>query len=215
MNWMELSDDALMQAYAAGRGAAFEELYRRHEGALFRFVRRILGVGLAAQADEVFQDTWMKIIAARASFVPGGARWKTWAFAVAHNACLDRLRKSEREIVPHDTADASADTFDSSDTLDWLQAELGHTSPSSEDTAYWRAAGQQLAQCLDHLPHAQRVVFLMHYEDDCSLQDMATALRLAGEAVKSRLRYAMAKLRTCMGDYLDGMGAIPRTKGVV
>lgn len=206
MNWMELSDDALMQAYAAGRDAAFEELYRRHEGALFRFVRRILGTGLAAQADEVFQDTWMKIIAARASFVPGDARWKTWAFAVAHNACLDRLRKSGREIVPHDTADAAADT------LDWLQAELGHTSPSSEDTAYWRAAGQQLAQCLEHLPHAQRVVFLMHHEDDCSLQDMATALRLAGEAVKSRLRYAMAKLRACMGDYLDG---IPRAKGVV
>ncbi len=206
MNWMELSDDALMQAYVAGQGAAFEELYRRHEVALFRFVRRILGVGLSAQADEVFQDTWMKIIAARESFAPGGARWKTWAFAVAHNACLDRLRKSGREIVPHDTADAV------SDPLDWLQSELGHTSPSSEDTAYWRAAGQQLAQCLEHLPHAQRVVFLMHYEDDCSLQDVAMALRLAGEAVKSRLRYAMAKLRTCMGAYLDG---IQRTKGVV
>lgn len=209
MNWMELSDDALMQAYAAGQGAAFEELYRRHEGALFRFVRRILGAGLAAQVDEVFQDTWMKIIAARASFVPGSARWKTWAFAVAQNACLDRLRKSGREIVLHDAGDDSTDT---ADTLDWLQSELGQTSPSSEDTAHWRAAGRQLAQCLEHLPHAQRVVFLMHHEDDCSLQDMATALRLAGEAVKSRLRYAMAKLRACMGDYLDG---IPRAKGVV
>ena len=59
--------------------------------------------------------------------------------------------------------------------------------------------------CLDELPHAQRVVFLMHHEDDCSLQELAAALQIAAEAAKSRLRYAMAKLRGCMGRYLDGM----------
>ena len=199
-----MPDDELMLAYAAGQGAAFEALYRRHEGSLFRFVRRILGQSFAAQADEAFQDTWMKIIGARASFVPGAARWKTWAFAIAHNTCLDRLRKSGREVVwAH-----GADGFEGDDgqaPLDWLQAELGHSSPSSEDTAHWRAAGQQLLHCLDALPHAQRVVFLMHHEDDCSLQEMATALQIALEAAKSRLRYAMAKLRGCMGLYLDGM----------
>ena len=204
MNWTELPDDELMLAYAAGQGAAFELLYKRHEGALFRFVRRILGHACAPQADEAFQDTWMKIIAARASFVPGAARWKTWAFAIAHNTCLDRLRKSGREVVlPTDIGEGQGGDAPG-DPLDWLQAELGHTSPSSEDTAHWRAAGQQLMQCLDQLPHAQRVVFLMHHEEDCTLQEMAVALQIAAEAAKSRLRYAMAKLRGCMGAYLDG-----------
>lgn len=204
MNWTEMPDDELMLAYAAGQGAAFEVLYKRHEGALFRFVRRVLGHALAAQADEAFQDTWMKIIAARASFVPGAARWKTWAFAVAHNTCLDRLRKGGREVVLQGSDDDASATGDRADPLDWLQAELGHTSPSSEDTAHWRAAGQQLMHCLDQLPHAQRVVFLMHHEDDCTLQEMAAALQIAAEAAKSRLRYAMAKLRGCMAAYLDG-----------
>ena len=204
MNWTELPDDELMLAYAAGQGAAFEVLYKRHEGALFRFVRRVLGQALAAQADEAFQDTWMKIIAARASFVPGAARWKTWAFAVAHNTCLDRLRKSGRELVLTTGNDDGQGGDAPADPLEWLQAELGHTSPSSEDTAHWRAAGQQLMYCLDQLPHAQRVVFLMHHEEDCSVQDMAAALQIAAEAAKSRLRYAMAKLRGCMCAYLDG-----------
>ena len=199
-----MPDDELMQAYAGGQGAAFEALYRRHAGSLFRFVRRLLGHAFAAQADEAAQDTWMKIIAARASFLPGSARWKTWAFAIAHNTCLDRLRKSGREVVLGHSADG-ADGDDAETPLDWLQAELGYTSPSSEDTAHWRAAGQQLMHCLDALPPAQRVVFLMHHEDDCSLQEMATALQIALEAAKSRLRYAMVKLRGCMGTYLDGM----------
>ena len=106
------------------------------------------------------------------------------------------------KVVLADSVDADGTSHD---PLDWLQAELGHTSPSSEDTAHWRAAGQQLMHCLDELPHAQRVVFLMHHEDDCSLQELAAALQIAAEAAKSRLRYAMAKLRGCMGRYLDGM----------
>lgn len=202
MNRADQTDEALMLAYAAGQADAFEALYRRHEGSLFRFVRRLLGQAFAAQADEAFQDAWMKIIAARESFASDGARWKTWAFAVAHNTCMDRLRKSGREVTLGNRDDGA--DGDTSDSLEWLQAELGQNSPSSEDTAHWRAAGQRLMHCLEQLPHAQRVVFLMHHEDDCSLQDMAAALQIAAEAAKSRLRYAMTKLRGCMGAYLDG-----------
>jgi RNA polymerase sigma factor (sigma-70 family) len=197
------SDDNLMQAFAAGQGAAFEQLYRRHEGALFRFVRRVLGQALAAQADEVFQVTWMKIVGAKDSYTPGAASWKTWAFTIAHRSCLDVLRKSGREVG---LGAGVQDDAGPADPLDWLQAELGHSSPSSEDTAHWRAAGQQLMYCLDQLPTAQRVAFLLHHEEGCSLLDMAQTLQIAAEAVKSRLRYAMAKLRGCMASYLVDMG---------
>lgn len=203
MHWNDLSDDELMLAYARGEGAAFEALYRRHEGRLFRFVRRVLGAALAAQAEEVFQDTWMKIIHARARFEPGQAHWTTWAFAIAHNTCLDQLRKSGREVAQNELADDSNDCDNSDAVLDWLQTSLGNSSPSSEDSAHWRAAGQQLMHCLQQLPDAQRAAFLLHHEDDCSLQEMAAALQIALEAAKSRLRYALTKLRGCMGAYLE------------
>ena len=190
-----MPDDQLMLAYAAGDAAAFDALYARHEGPLFRFVRRLLGQPLAAQADEVFQDTWMRIVAARASFAPQGASWKTWAFTIAHNAAMDRLRTSGRE-TGLDLRD------DEEDTMDWLQFAAGLAHPSSEDVAFWRAAGQQLLHCLDELPTAQRAAFLLHHEDGASVEDLAQRLGLGFETAKSRLRYALQKLRGCMRSYL-------------
>jgi RNA polymerase sigma-70 factor (ECF subfamily) len=194
-----MADDQLMLAYARGDTAAFDALYARHEGALFRFVRRLLGASLASQADEVFQETWLRIVAARASFVPQGAAWRTWAFTIAHNAAMDRLRTSGREIGL-DARD------DGSDPLEWLAEQLELTHPSSEDVSHWRAAGRQLLDCLEALPVAQRAAFLLHYEDGTSVEDLAQRLGLQFETAKSRLRYALRKLRGCMGSYLQGMG---------
>ncbi|MEQ1808024.1 MAG: sigma factor, partial [Burkholderiaceae bacterium] len=62
------TDDALMAAYAAGDARAFEQIYARHHSALYRFVRRLLGNALAAQVDEVFQDTWLRVVRSRDSW---------------------------------------------------------------------------------------------------------------------------------------------------
>jgi RNA polymerase sigma-70 factor (ECF subfamily) len=193
----DMPDDQLMLAYAGGDAAAFDALYARHEGALFRFVRRLLGASLAAQADEVFQDTWLRIVAARGSYVPQGATWRTWAFTIAHHAAMDRLRLSGREVGLADPRD------DADDPMDWLQGALDLAHPSAEDTAFWRAAGQQLLHCLDELPDAQRAAFLLHHEDGATVEDLAERLGLAFETAKSRLRYALQKLRGCMRGYLD------------
>lgn len=191
----DLPDEDLMLAYARGDAHAFELLYRRHEVALYRFVRRLLGAALAAQADEVFQDTWTRIIAARASFQPQGAAWRTWAFTIAHNLAMDRLRAGGREVAVEEDPDGD-------DPLDWLMASVDRVAPSSEDLAFWRAAGAQLLHCLEALPAPQRAAFLLHHEDGASVEDLAQRLALPFETAKSRLRYALKKLRGCMGAYL-------------
>lgn len=195
----DMTDEDLTQAYARGDMAAFDELYSRHEGALFRFVKRVLGAAFAAQADEVFQDTWMRIIAARDTFTPQGASWRTWAFTIAHNLAIDRLRAGGREISAHAMGDGD-------EPLDWLEGALDASHPSGEDEAFWRAAGQQLLHCLDELPEAQRAAFLLHHEDGASVEDMASLLGLPFETAKSRLRYALKKLRGCMKHYLEAIG---------
>ncbi len=198
-------DDALMLAYARGDAAAFDTLYARHEGALLRFVRRLLGPSLAAQADEVFQDTWLRIVAARGGYLArgeGGASWRTWAFTIAHNAAMDRLRVSGREVQIEMEDDAG-------DPMDWLHGALDARHPPAEDVAFWRAAGQQLLSCLDALPLAQRAAFLLHYEDGASVDDLAQRLALPFETAKSRLRYALQKLRGCMQAYLGVLEVTP------
>ena len=206
-NTSDMPDDDLMLAFARGDARAFEALYARHESALLRFLRRLMGAQLAAQVEEVFQETWLRIIAARDSFVAQGAddqktgaRWRTWAFTIAHNAAMDRLRVSGREV--------SVDGQDEGeDMLDWLQAKLDRSHPADEDEAYWRAAGRQMLHCLDELPADQRAAFLLHYEDEDTVEGLATRLGLAFETAKSRLRYALKKLRHCMRRYLVEMEA--------
>ena len=71
-----------------------------------------------------------------------------------------------------------------------------------DELAFWRRAGERLLRCLDELPLAQRSAFLLHHDDGLSLDDVARALEVGFETAKTRLRYAMSKLRTCMGAYL-------------
>jgi len=205
---MEPDDDALMRAYAAGDARAFERLYARHSGALYRFVRRVLGREAGTQCDEVFQDTWLRVVRARERWSPQGATFRTWLFTLAHHRAIDVLRKSGREVststaADDDEAEPWQPAPEAEAWRDWPAA-----SSSVEDTSFWRAAGQRLLDCLDGLPAVQRSAFLLHHEDGLALDELARALEVGFETAKSRLRYAMSKLRTCMGAYLPaGQGS--------
>jgi RNA polymerase sigma factor (sigma-70 family) len=197
------SDDQLMRAYAAGDAAAFEQLYARHQAALYRFVRRLLGSAAGTQAEEVFQDTWLRAIQARASWQPQGASFRTWLFTLAHHRAVDCLRKTGREVSMADDDDGATP---------WEPAAAAWagwpgTPPQAEDLAFWRAAGQRLLDCLEGLPLAQKSAFLLHHEDGLSVDELARALEVGFETAKTRLRYAMSRLRACMGAYLPARGA--------
>jgi RNA polymerase sigma factor (sigma-70 family) len=204
------SDDALMAAYAGGSAAAFEQLYARHQAGLYRFVRRVLGSAHSAQTDEVFQDTWLRVVKARADWAPQGASFRTWLFTLAHHRAIDLLRRSGREVSMDASEGDGTEPWqpDVSTTgtawQHWPAPISAHASaaPHSEELAFWRRAGERLLHCLDGLPLPQRSAFLLHHDDDMALADVAAALDVSFETAKTRLRYAMKKLRACMGAYL-------------
>ena len=86
-----------MLAYAAGEASAFDALYARHKGAVFRYLRR--QTGNAALAEELFQDVWLKLIDARAGYEPR-AKFTTWLFTIAHNRLMDyfRVERARRAV---------------------------------------------------------------------------------------------------------------------
>jgi RNA polymerase sigma-70 factor (ECF subfamily) len=201
----EPSDDALMKAYAGGDAAAFEQLYRRHQAALYRFVRRLLGAALSAQTDEVFQDTWLRVVNARARWEPQGATFRTWLFTLAHHRVIDLLRRSGREVSSDAfDADGEGDAPWQPEAAAWQHwpAPAG-AAPQGDDLAFWRRAGEKLLDCLEQLPLPQRSTFLLHHDDGLTLDEVARTLEVGFETAKTRLRYAMSKLRTCMGAYLE------------
>lgn len=194
------SDATLLAAYAMGQAQAFEHLYARHQAGLYRFVRRLLGTALAAQADEVFQDVWMRVLQSAEGWqADGAASFRTWLYTLAHHRAIDMLRRGGRELsVDADDAGPGGWEPEAPAWEQWPAAD----GPTAEDQVFWRAAGRRLLDCLDQLPAAQRAAFLLHHEEGLPLEQLAARLELGFETLKSRLRYAMSKLRTCMGAYL-------------
>lgn len=170
-----------MLAYRQGDAGAFEALYARHKGPLYRFVLR--AVKERALAEELYQEIWMRVIEARARYAVQ-AKFTTWLYTIAHNRLADHWRRKGLKLV------------------DAAEADDPPAPRSFEPQA--RAEGRQdlerLAAALEALPAAQREAFLLHEEAGMTAGEIAAATGATEEAAKSRLRYALAKLREALDD---------------
>lgn len=178
---MEGSDEALMLNYREGGAAAFEELYRRHKAALFRFVLR--SVRDRALAEELYQEIWMRVIEARSRYEPQ-AKFTTWLFTIAHHRLVDHWRKKGLQLAALD------------DAID---------PPGAPDLEPHRILeGKQglerFLRALEALPPAQREAFLLHEEAGMNVAEIARATGANEEAAKSRLRYALSKLKEALAE---------------
>src|SRR5258705_7391784 len=102
------ADEELMAAYRDGNAAAFDALYERHRGPLFRYVLR--GVKLRAVAEELYQEIWIRVIEARRRYSPT-ARFTTWLYTIAHNRLVDHWRRKELAVVPGAEEDDATPDF--------------------------------------------------------------------------------------------------------
>lgn len=182
----ERSDEELMCAYRDGEAAAFDRLYAKHADSLYRFVLR--NAGAEHRAGELFQDIWMRVINSRARYVPA-ASFRTWLFAIAHNRLTDHYRAQARQNARIDPAGSDL-------------AEFADPGPLPGEVLHNAQLQQALLREIEALPHAQREAFLLKQEADLSLEQIAEVVGTSRETVKSRLRYAMAKLRTVLRERL-------------
>lgn len=183
------SDAALMVGYAAGDAAAFDALYARHKGGIYRYLLR--HCGQKGVADELFQDVWMNVIRARATYAPT-ATFATWIYRIAHNRMIDHWRTTQRAQW------VSTDAEDESDALALIAAPANDEPPVR---AEMRDLRQRLFAALRTLPAAQRDAFLLQQEGELTLAEIAALTGAGVETVKSRLRYATGRLRHMLGDF--------------
>ncbi len=182
----DASDEELMLAYAGGDAGAFDTLYARHRGPLFRLMLR--SVKTRGEAEELFQDIWMRVVEARERYATT-AKFTTWLYTVAHNRLIDHWRRKGLVVVPVEDEDGEA----------VVEARAGPFDEPHRMVEVRQALGQLEAAIAD-LPPVQREAFLLHHEADMTVAEIAEATGTNQEAAKSRLRYAMDKLRKVMGD---------------
>ena len=186
MDGPDASDEALMLAYAAGDAGSFEELYARHRGKLYRYLLRQLRDN--ALADELFQDVWQRVVAARAGWTNSSksadAGFATWLYTIAHHRLGDHWRSlKHRPAAPADADERTARVADP-DTPERVLSEFEHR--------------RQLQLALDDLPEEQREVLLLRLEQELTLEEIGEITGVGRETVKSRLRYARDKWRAVM-----------------
>lgn len=172
-----------MQAYAKGDAEAFNCLYQRFRKPLYSFLLR--GLADRSLVDECFQDVWTKVIGARTRYQPS-ARFSTWLFQIAHNRIVDVWRRQK-----------PLDSLDQREDAGAPPVPAGNPTPEAAADEFQQR--RRLQDALSALPADQRIALQLRLDQELSLEEIAEITGTGRETVKSRLRYAMDKLREQLG----------------
>lgn len=190
----DLPDEALMRRYQAGDAAAFATLMRRHLGRLFNFIAR--HTGNKATAEDLAQEVFLRVVERAADF-KHEARFTTWLYTIARNQCIDHLRKAS--LRRHPSLDDGGPDSDRLPLKERLENESVGTS--AERVAMDKEVKERILAGLARLPDEQREVFLLREVSHLPFQEIALVTGVSENTVKSRMRYALERLREGMGDY--------------
>ena len=178
----DATDDAdLLAAHGAGDPHAFARLYDRYDRPCFQFIRRLLGAAHGDAAEDLHQETWIAISKSAAAFDPGKASFPAWLFTIARHKTWDHFRRQKVAVLASAQDDAAM-----------LVPDPGQTPLEQVQS---RELAREIITAVEALPLEQRGVFVMFAQAGLSLEEIAQVTGVAVETVKSRLRYARAKLR--------------------
>jgi RNA polymerase sigma-70 factor (ECF subfamily) len=193
------SDEALLMAYRAGDARAFERLVARHEKPVWNFLRRF--VANAATAEDLLQEVFLRVIKSaneQDSEWRGAAKFSTWLYTIARNLCVDHARRAvHRDAASLDGPGhgrAQAET----ESEATLHDRIASSDPAPDAAVADRQAKARIDAAIAALPHDQREVFLMREVMEMPFAEIAAAVGVSEPTVKSRMRYALEKLRAAL-----------------
>ena len=181
----DIADEILIKQYRSGNAAAFDQLYERYRLPIYNYIHR--QVNASAQAEDIFQDVWFKVIQSLSQLDTASqfsdqlpahfpAQFPAWLFTIARNKITDHWRKKKPESLENED-------------------ELQSHSALAEQIAFIRSCMERLQALLQALKPEQRDAFVLQQESGLTLEQIATIADCGRETIKSRLRYAMQKLR--------------------
>jgi len=182
----DLSDETLMLRYCEGDLSAFKELYRRHSVKLYRFIS--WRAPCKDWTDEVAQECWISIHRARATYQPQ-ASFRTFLYQIASNRLIDLLRQHHMPV----TSDLGDDGIGNA-LLNQL-ATQAQKDATPESALIRKQEMVGLHAAIRTLPGEQKDALILQQFNGLSIEEIAQISEVPAETIKSRLRYAMRKLR--------------------
>lgn len=183
-----------MAAFAKGDRTAFAPLVARHQRGVFNFLLR--SVQDRSRAEELLQDVFLRVVRSKDRYQPS-AKFTTWLYSIARNLAVDESRRAK--FRQHKSLDAPQSRRDGGPSSP-LVASLPAPQIATDEAAQAPALRKRLAAAVDALPADQREVFLLRQISGLSFREIADTIGIPENTVKSRMRYALEKLRHELGD---------------
>ena len=177
------SDKELIDNYRNGDVNSFNLLINRHQNQIYSYIMTL--VKNKQLADDVFQDTFLKIIQTiKSGKYDDDGRFVPFAMRIAHNLIIDLFRKETR--IP--LVESTSDDFNFVDNAPV-------TDPSIEQSMVMDQVYSDLHKMIDYLPMDQREVLRMRIFDDMSFKDIAEVTNVSINTALGRMRYAILNMR--------------------
>ena len=178
-----LNDKELVMRYRNGDVASFQILVDRYQNKIYSYV--LMLVKDKQLADDIFQDTFLKIIRTiKAGVYKEEGQFIQFAMRIAHNLVIDYFRKAKRLPM----VDPTKEDYDMIDNARFMD-------PSIEDQIVTEQTYDDVRKMIEYLPDEQREVLVMRMYDDMSFKEIAEATNVSINTALGRMRYALINLR--------------------
>ena len=178
-----INDKELVMRYQNGDVASFKLLVDKYQDKVFSYIMKL--VRDRQLADDIFQDTFLKIIRTiKAGVYHEEGKFIQFAMRIAHNLIIDHFRKAKRLPMVDPTKD-DYDLIDNTRVAD----------PSVEDMIVTEQIYSDLRAMINILPEEQREVLQMRMYSDMSFKEIADATNVSINTALGRMRYAVINLR--------------------
>jgi len=193
------SDAIAVERTLAGERDAFRVLVERHSQQLFRLAYRM--TGNEHDAEEIVQEAFLRAYRNLGQF-GSRANFGTWAYRIAANYAIDRMRQRKSEDARRNAPSGQADELEQ-DPLHFVADER----PNPDRLAVNTELRQKMQEALKNLSHSERTAFVMRHWEGCAIEEIAAVLKSTTSAAKNTVFRSVQKLRRALEPYVQGRGA--------
>ena len=179
-----MTDEQLAMLYVDGDNKAFDLLLSRNESKIFSYI--IFIVHDHDTADDIFQETFMKVICRlqQRKYTTSG-KFSAWVMRIAHNVIMDWYRDNRAQNIVEATEDNDLSNINSNSCLDY----------NIEDRYINEQVLRDVKKMMNLLPPTQREIVFMRFYQEMSFKEIAETTGVSINTALGRMRYAILNLR--------------------